>query len=162
MLEQELKAKEDRIKELEKENLQCKDYQKAVMFQEKELQESRTKLKDLKQQLEERDKLLQQHKGKISIHAKELAEAKADLQEANSIIGIHRANIESLKSELSSMKGSGKEKLILAGEEPESDQFARPGSPVYVLEQVHVSQHEKKKNNLYLILPYTVVGQNNY
>lgn len=122
MLEQELKAKEDRIKELEKENLQCKDYQKAVMFQEKELQESRTKLKDLKQQLEERDKLLQQHKGKISIHAKELAEAKADLQEANSIIGIHRANIESLKSELSSMKGSGKEKLILAGEEPESDQ----------------------------------------
>ena len=122
MLEQELKAKEDRIKELEKENAQCKDYQKAVMFQEKELQESRTKLKDLKQQLEERDKLLQQHKGKISIHAKELAEAKADLQEANSIIGIHRANIESLKSELSSMKGSGKEKLILAGEEPESDQ----------------------------------------
>lgn len=122
ILEQELKTKENRIKELEKEHSQCKDYQKAVLFQEKELQDKNSKVKDLKQQLEERDKLLQQQKGKIYIHAKELAEAKADLQEANSVIGIHRANIESLKSELSNLRVSGKEKLILAGEEPESDQ----------------------------------------
>ncbi|KAL9957137.1 hypothetical protein ACROYT_G038739 [Oculina patagonica] len=125
ILELELKTKVNRIKELEKEHSQCRDYQKALLFQEKELLEARSKVNDLKQQLEEKEKLLQQHKGKLSIHAKELAEAKADLQEANSIIGIHRANIESLKSELSSVKhvsGSGKEKLILAGEEPESDQ----------------------------------------
>ena len=120
ILEQELKEKDSRIKQLEKEHSQYKDYQKAVLFQEKELQEARSQVKDLKQQLDEREKLLQQQRGKISIHAKELAEAKADLQEANSIIGIHRANIESLKNELSSLKG--KEKLILAGEEPESDQ----------------------------------------
>ncbi|XP_029192267.2 trichohyalin-like [Acropora millepora] len=120
ILEQELKEKDNRIKQLEKEHSQYKGYQKAVLFQEKELQEARSQVKDLKQQLDEREKLLQQQKGKISIHAKELAEAKADLQEANSIIGIHRANIESLKNELSSLKG--KEKLILAGEEPESDQ----------------------------------------
>lgn len=125
ILELELKTKVNRIKELEKEQSQCRDYQKALLFQEKELLESRSKVNDLRQKLEEKEKLLQQHKGKLSIHAKELAEAKADLQEANSVIGIHRANIESLKSELSSMKhvsGSGKEKLILAGEEPESDQ----------------------------------------
>ena len=120
ILEQELKEKDNRIKQLEKEHSQYKGYQKAVLFQEKELQEARSQVKDLKQQLDEREKLLQQQKGKISIHAKELAEAKADLQEANSIIGIHRANIESLKNELSSLKG--KEKLIMAGEEPESDQ----------------------------------------
>ena len=120
ILEQELKEKDNRIKQLEKEHSQYKGYQKAVLFQEKELQEARSQVKDLKQQLDEREKLLQQQKGKISINAKELAEAKAELQEANSIIGIHRANIESLKNELSSLKG--KEKLILAGEEPESDQ----------------------------------------
>lgn len=125
ILELELKTKVSRIKELEKELSQCRDYQKALLFQEKELLEARTKMNDLKQQMEEKEKLLQQHKGKLSIHAKELAEAKADLQEANSIIGIHRANIESLKNELTSVKnisGSGKEKLIVTGEEPESDQ----------------------------------------
>ena len=125
ILELELKTKVNRIKELEKEHSQCKDYQKALLFQENELLQTRANVNDLRQQVEEKDKLLQQHKGKLSIHAKELAEAKADLQEANSIIGIHRANIESLKSELSTVKhvsGSGKEKLILAGEEPESDQ----------------------------------------
>ena len=52
-----------------------------------------------------------------------------------------------------------KEKKLPRTSSGESDQFARPGSPVYVLEQVHVLEHEKKKNNLYL--PYTVVGQSN-
>lgn len=42
----------------------------------------------------------------------------------NSIIGIYRVNIELLKSEFLFVKyvfGSGKEKLILVGEELESD-----------------------------------------
>lgn len=151
ILEQELKTKLNRIKELEKENSQCKDYQKAVLFQEKELHEAKSQVKNLKQQLEERDKLLQQQKGKISIHAKELAEAKADLQEANSIIGIHRANIESLKSELSSIKGSGKEKLILAGEEPESDQ-------VFSL-KAEANGHEGRSDQLNLDSKLTLLMQ---
>ena len=126
ILEQELKVMTDKLHELEKEHAQCKDYQKAVLFQEKELQEARTNVKELKRQLEEAEKHLQHQKGNISVHAKELAEAKADLQEANSIIGIHRANIESLKRELLLVKqdvsGGMKEKIILTGEAPESDQ----------------------------------------
>lgn len=162
ILEQELKTKINKIKELEKENSQCKDYQKAVLFQEKELQEARSQVKDLRQQLDEREKVLQQQKGKLSIHAKELAEAKADLQEANSIIGIHRANIESLKSELSSVKGSGKEKLILAGEEPESDQVFSlsteanghegKGEPVHFDSKLTVLMQKLKQNERELLV----------
>ena len=52
-----------------------------------------------------------------------------------------------------------KEKKLPRTSSGESDQFARPGSPVYVLDQLHVLEHENKKNNLYL--PYTVAGQSN-
>ncbi|KAK3728583.1 hypothetical protein QZH41_011672 [Actinostola sp. cb2023] len=124
ILEQELKTKANRITELEKEHSKCKDYQRAIIFQEKELQDFRYTVKDLRQQLEETEKKSKQHKGKLSIHAKELAEAKADLDEAISIISIHKANIESLKSELSSIRQEVLErsgKVILTNEEPESD-----------------------------------------
>lgn len=135
ILEQELKTKTNRIKELEKEHSKCKDYQKAIIFQEQELQESRFTIKELRQQLEEAEKKSKHHKSKLSIHAKELAEAKADLVEANSIISIHKANIESLKGELSTIKQGVEDrsgKVILADEEPESDRvfsFETNGDP---------------------------------
>lgn len=122
ILEQELKSKTNKIKELEKDYSKCKDYQKAVIFQEQELQDLRYTVKDLRQQLEESEKISKQLKVKLSIHGKELAEAKADLDEANSIISIHKANIEALKSEVSSSKQStGGRRVIMTDEEPESD-----------------------------------------
>ncbi|XP_032234491.2 COP1-interactive protein 1 isoform X3 [Nematostella vectensis] len=126
ILEQDLKAKTNRVKELERDHAKCRDYQKAVIFQEKELQEARSTIRELRQQLADADKRLKQQKGKVSVHAKDLAEAKADLEEANSIISIHKANIEALKEELSSVKQVTAERqgrIILTDEEPESDQF---------------------------------------
>lgn len=58
------------------------------------------------------------------IYVKEFVEVKVDLLEVNSIIGIYRVNIELLKNEFIFVKnilGSGKEKLIVIGEEFESD-----------------------------------------
>lgn len=124
ILEQELKSKTNKIKELEKELSKCKDYQKAVIFQEQELQDLRFTIKDLRQKLEESEKISKQLKVKLSFHGKELAEAKADLDEANSIISIHKANIEALKSEVSSSKqvtGDRRGRVILTDEDPESD-----------------------------------------
>lgn len=124
ILEQELKTKTNKMKELETEHSKCKDFQKAIIFQEQELQDSRYTIRDFRQQLDEAEKKSKQQKAKLSIHAKELAEAKADLDEANSIISIHKANIESLKSELTTVKQGVTErngKVILTDDEPESD-----------------------------------------
>ena len=155
ILEQELKTKAIRVKELEKENAKCRDYQKAVIFQEKELQEARGNVRELRQQLEEMERKMKQHQGKVAFHAKELAEARTDLQEANSIISIHKASNEALKGELSSMRQrtcERREKVTsVADEEPESDQALNIESSDSGEAGVEVGQKKDLESKLMLL-----------